>query len=593
MARMRSVGMLSGLALIGLVLLGHYHFDLSGATVPEATLNFLLELAQDSEFAWDNIPTTKDLKWRTCYDSVFQCARLEVPLNYSDPEGRKASIALIRKPAGVPTESGFYRGPVLFNPGGPGGSGVDMVKRRGEMFSKILGPQFDIVGFDPRGVSRSTPAVSFFHTKAEKAIWFQEGFRGGLANNTDEGVARTWARSFIVGQLAAETDDGYLRHINTENTARDMLRIVEAHGRTKIQYWGFSYGSVLGATFASLFPDRIERLIIDGVVDSENYYAALWSNDLLDTDKAMDSFYTGCADAGSEGCAFWAPTASDIKANLTKIINTVRASPVPMRTKAGYGLLDYAMLRFALFTGLYSPYEAFPVLAEGFAELAAGNGTKLFDRMNVEAFQCDCNNKLPDLNLLPDALYAVQCNDGDDVPDDLASAEKYFKMMMELSSWSELWASVGLGCVNWPKFPKDHFQGPFNASTSHPILLIGNTADPVTPLWAAKKMSKGFRDSVVLTQDSVGHASVSAPSVCTQKYVRDYFVDGTLPGPGTVCHPVTDPFSTKADKALLSMMTAEEQEIYAAVSALSRDPGIIASINVKSSKVETKGCIGM
>ncbi|KAF5311061.1 hypothetical protein D9619_008145 [Psilocybe cf. subviscida] len=581
MGRIRGAVMLSGLTLVGLVLLGHYHLDFSGATIQEAAFNLLSGVAKDSGFSWDDIPTTKELKWRACYDSGLQCARLEVPLNYSDPDGRKASIALVRKPADVPTESGFYRGPVLFNPGGPGGSGVDMVKGRAEQFSKILGPQFDIVGFDPRGIARSTPAASFFDTKAKRAVWSNaQGV--GLANNSDEGVARTWARAFVVNTLAAETDDGYLRHINTENTARDMLSIVEAHGRAKIQYWGFSYGSVLGATFASLFPDKIERLIIDGV--------SLWSNNLLDTDKAMDSFYTGCAAAGPEGCAFWAPTASDIEANLTKIIHAVRSNPVPMRTKAGYGLLDYAMLRSALFTGLYSPYTSFPILAEGFAELAAGNGTKIFDRMNPEAFKCQCDTKLPDVESVPDAQSAVLCNDGDDVPDDLASAEKYFKMMMEASSWSELWTSIRLGCVNWPKFPKNHFQGPFNASTSHPILLIGNTADPVTPLWAAKKMSKGFEDSVVLTQDSAGHCSLSAPSVCTQKYVRDYFVDGTLPEPGTICHPVSGPFSTKSGHALVSMMTVEEQEMYAAVLALSHDSGIVAPINIKRPNPKATGC---
>ncbi|KAF5311062.1 hypothetical protein D9619_008144 [Psilocybe cf. subviscida] len=592
MGRIRSAIALAGLMVVGLILLGHYHLDFSKATVQEATFNLLSGIAKDSEFSWDNIPTTKELKWRGCYHSGLQCARLEVPLNYSDPEGRKASIALIRKPADVPPESGFYRGPVLFNPGGPGASGVEFIKSTADEFSKILGPQFDIVGFDPRGILHSTPTALFFKTKAERAMW-SKGEVFIIANNTDEGVARTWARSFVVNQLAAETDDGYLRHINTENTARDMLRIVEAHGRTKIQYWGFSYGSVLGATFASLFPDRVERLIIDGVVDSENYYATLWSNNLLDADKAMDSFYTGCAVAGPEGCALWAPTPSDIKVNITRIINSVRLKPVPIRTKAGYGLLDYTMLRVALFSGLYGPYESFPYLAQGFAELAAGNGTKLFNRMHPEAFQCDCDGKVPDVKVSLDSYAAVLCNDGDDIPNDLESAEKYFEMMMEISNWSEVWASIRLNCVNWPKFPKDHFQGPFKASTSHPILVIGNTADPVTPLWAAKKMSKGFKDSVVLTQDSVGHASVSAPSVCTQKYVRDYFVDGTLPEPGTVCHPVTGPFSTKADEALLSMMTVEEQEIYAAVSALSRNSGIVAPIDVLKSKLETRGCAGV
>lgn len=183
-----------------------------------------------------------------------------MPLNYSDPDGREAAIALIRKPSVFKEGSAFYRGPVLINPGGPGGSGVDMVMRSGNTLSTILGPQFDIVGFDPRGkqpiitqtmvlyvldnspgsgISRSIPRVSFFKTDVERALWGQlQG--NNLLNASESGIGRVWARSHVVGQLAAETDDGYLRHINTENTAHDMLRIVEAHGRDKLQYWGFS-----------------------------------------------------------------------------------------------------------------------------------------------------------------------------------------------------------------------------------------------------------------------------------------------------------------------------------------------------------------
>ena len=174
-------------------------------------------------------------------------------MNYSEPGGEQYNLALIRKPAVVPPESGFYRGPVLFNPGGPGGSGVDLISgARGEMFSAILGPQFDILSFDPRGmslnahhiapvlilflgISRSTPRATFFESDVAREIWTREG---SSANMSD--VPRIWARARVEAQLAGETDTGYLKHINTDNTARDMLRIVEAHGQSKIQYWGFS-----------------------------------------------------------------------------------------------------------------------------------------------------------------------------------------------------------------------------------------------------------------------------------------------------------------------------------------------------------------
>ncbi|KAF8960263.1 TAP-like protein-domain-containing protein, partial [Flammula alnicola] len=525
------------------------------------------------------IVARKELRWHKCYEER-QCARLLVPLNHSEPGGQQASIALIRKPALVPRNSEFYRGPVLFNPGGPGESGVDIVRVSGDLFGTILGPQFDIVGFDPRGIGRSQPHVSFFKTDVERHIW---DMNLKVVNRSAEGIARGWARAHVLGQLAAETDDGYLRHINTDQTARDMLKIVEAHGRSKIQYWGFSYGSVLGATFAAMFPDKIERMVIDGVEDSENYYATLWSNNLLDTDKVMDSFYIGCAEAGPDSCAFWAPTANDIRQKLTTLYDSLRSRPLPVRTKSGYGLLDYSMLRTAIFESLYWPYASFPIIAQGLADLAAGQGQLLFDRMNPPQFKCSCDSSERAFATIPDATPAILCNDGDDIPGDLESTQKYFDMMTKASNWGDIWSNIRIGCVGWPKFPKDHFQGPFEANTSHPILLIGNTADPVTPLWAAKKMSRGFTGSVVLTQDSAGHCSISAPSVCTQKYVREYFIDGTLPQPGTICQPVGQPFPVSGlnpeeahNQAVFTLnMTPDEKEIYAAILELSKTPGII------------------
>jgi pimeloyl-ACP methyl ester carboxylesterase len=154
----------------------------------------------------------------------------------------------------VPVDSPLYRGPVLFNPGGPGGSGVTFVALAGPALSQIIGPEFDVVGFDPRGksssaakqhaddyfqgVAHSTPRVSLFATDVERLLW--QSTQVGDLNATADAVARTWARAQISGRLAAERAADILPHINTDNTARDMLRIVEAHGQKKLQYWGFS-----------------------------------------------------------------------------------------------------------------------------------------------------------------------------------------------------------------------------------------------------------------------------------------------------------------------------------------------------------------
>ncbi|KAG2014274.1 hypothetical protein CC2G_011107 [Coprinopsis cinerea AmutBmut pab1-1] len=509
--------------------------------------------SSSSTFSWNSIIPSKDLLWHDCYPGL-QCARLEVPLDYSDPEGAQAAIAIARRRAWLPPTSRFYRGPILLNPGGPGGSGVDFLRILGQALSIVIGPQFDIVAFDPRGVARSTPRASFFSTDAERAFFTDSRLgHAAIKNDTIEGIARTWAAGHVIGKLAAaHNEDDYLQHINTPNTARDMLRIAEKYGREKLQYWGFSYGSVLGATFATMFPDKIERMIIDGVMDAEDYYATGWKTNLEDASKVMEHFYTSCAAAGPDRCAFHAPDPSDIKRNLTRLADELRRRPLPVYTeKEGsrtyYGILDYAKFRAIVFSILYSPYGGFSALAEVLAKLAQGDPEPFFTLLAAPPFQCSCDpSEELEFASVRDSLVAILCTDGEKVPEGLEESQAYFEELSEKSEWADVWAWARLSCLGWPKkSPAASFKGPFVANTSHPILVIGNTADPVTPLSSAKKMSKGFNNSVVLTQDSPGHCSFSAPSFCTSGAIRRYFITGKLPEPGTVCKPNGTPFPSR------------------------------------------------
>ncbi|KAJ7770360.1 hypothetical protein B0H14DRAFT_2402404 [Mycena olivaceomarginata] len=200
-----------------------------------------------------------------------------------------------------------------------------------------------------KGIGRSTPRVSFFATRAERAISL-DNFQKTSMNSSAYALPHAYARGLVEGQLAGERDDGSLRFINTDHTARDMLRIVQAHGLEKIQYWRFfTYGSVLGATFASMFPDNVGRLVIDGVVDSENYFASSeWSNNLIHTDKVWMAFVNGCVAAGPNGCAFFASAAAEILASLDKLYASLRARPIPVRTNTSFGIVDYSTLRFTI-----------------------------------------------------------------------------------------------------------------------------------------------------------------------------------------------------------------------------------------------------
>ncbi|KAJ3506934.1 hypothetical protein NLJ89_g6589 [Agrocybe chaxingu] len=486
-------------------------------------------------FDWDSIAPSTTLNWITCYSEATQCTRLSVPVNYSDPSAGDATIALVRIPsplglAGSPS----YRGPVLINPGGPGGSGVEYVLSPiGSDIASVIGEEFDLVGFDPRGVANSTPRIlSIFNNDVER-VEFGLGYDDwNMEVSSLPTLPGRWARMQVFGRLAQGRDNGFLSHVTTDNVARDMMSIVSAHGREKLQYWGFSYGTVLGATFATLFPDNIERAILDGVLDLDGYYATEWINNIVDADKALQTFFAGCAAAGPDSCAFHSPQPSAIKQRLDALYKRVLRQPAPAYSPSfpQYGVLDYALLKSTIFIALYAPYQTFPTLAQALKLLEDGDASLLYQLAIPRGGETPA---------------AVECADGKPVSDSPATLAEYAKQASLKSSFGSQAASVRLLCSGWKIHPNS-FKGPITANTSHPLLIIGNTADPITPLAAAKQAVKAFPGSVLLTQDTPGHTSVAAPSECTYRHVRNYFLNGTLPIAGTICNVTTPLFPPRS-----------------------------------------------
>ena len=202
------------------------------------------------------------------------------------------------------------------------------------------------------------------------------------------------------------------------------------------------------------------------MVDSENYFAgkfnvgcplefhvfypsyiALLSNSLLDTDKTMESFYTGCADAGPDRCAFWAPSPEDIHQNLTNLYDSISVQPIPVKTGNTYGYVDYQMLHGFVFHCLYSPFATYRRLAQGLADLAAGDGTIVLEATTPPPFEC---SRVPPKGLEPNSIeasMAITCNDGANIPADLHSAQKHFEMMSNASEFGNIWALARVQCV--------------------------------------------------------------------------------------------------------------------------------------------------
>ncbi|THV00205.1 alpha/beta-hydrolase [Dendrothele bispora CBS 962.96] len=487
-------------------------------------------IAQES-FDWSTIEPSTNLSWVDCY-SQFQCARYQVPLNYSEPDGGTAAIAVIKLNATV--EASQYGGPIFLNPGGPGVSGISFALGVAPFLQPVFGNQFDIIGFDPRGVNNSTPKTSIFRTEEESSAWFAQDVTD--LNSTKEALPEAWARYQVFGQLAQNrNDDNSLNFVSTDNVARDMLSMVEAFGEEKLQFYGASYGTALGALFSTMFPDRVGRVVLDGCLDMDGYF----NNDMKfmveDIDKAMQTFFDTCHSAGPQACAFYDSSPSQIEANLEAIYDSVRKQPIPYVSGDTFSIITYDVLRETILLVLRMQ-ELFPGLAAGLKGLSTGNGTSIFQLIN------ELLAPPSEAGPTAESLIAIECSDTN------PSERDVLQLQSDMASINSTFAGTeGLQimtyCSGWKIRPEGRFNGPVGGNTSFPLLIMSSTIDPATPLSGAKKTSSAFPGSALLQQDSVGHTALfAAGSNCTFQHLAAYFANGTLPEEGTICPANIPPF---------------------------------------------------
>lgn len=204
--------------------------------------------------------------------------------------------------------------------------------------------------------------------------------------------------------------------------------------------------------------------MIDGVADSENYYAGLslshsaflfdtesisgeWSNNLRDTEKVWSAFLTDCVAAGPAKCPFFASTAAEIQANVDHLYASLRTRPIPVRTATSYGVVDYDTMRNVIFQTLYTPYAKFPALAQALAELSAGNATGLYEMSKTPQFKCNCDPYESQFENVNDGGIAVRCNDGKRISPDYEDVLKHYQNLLEHSSWADVWMETRVGCM--------------------------------------------------------------------------------------------------------------------------------------------------
>ncbi|POS68759.1 hypothetical protein DHEL01_v212847 [Diaporthe helianthi] len=558
-----------------------------------------------ADFDWTAIEPSEQLKYHPCYDG-YQCARLSVPLDWQDANNtKKVAIAIATLPATVPKDDPSFGGTIFLNPGGPGSSGVSIVRALGHRLRAMTEGKkhYELLGFDPRGIAHTTPRADCFgqsHIFARDSLILESRGIGAL-DSGDHALRRTLALDSAFGSLCETKDaeDDILAYVSTASVARDIIEITdradelrraertmspptgqrplgEAEGDShdepaRVLYWGFSYGTILGNTLASMFPGRMGRVVLDGVDDVFDYILGDWLTNLRDTEKIVDYFYDTCFD-GADDCPLWEKgdeSAEDIRGRIDRLISDADDHPISFVQNDGSSnlrVITGADIRQVFVRPLYKPLpDGFEFLATVLAEALKGNFSLIAQNIALPVLQDACSIENSTNPGPGDAQAAILCGDADyadpDGPHHSGKKQglEYWKHHVETvknqsSTFASFWSAIPLSCSGWRIRPKWRFAGPWGTPPADPELKDGLPAapilfttarlDPVTPLHVAYKMSNDHAGSAVLIHETVGHcAAVTGWSECFNQHIRAYFDDGIVPANGTVCATTCKPFS--------------------------------------------------
>ncbi|MGF1662136.1 MAG: alpha/beta fold hydrolase [Kineosporiaceae bacterium] len=506
-------------------------------------------------------------------DPALQCATLEVPVDHGQPDGATLPVAVLKVPARDP---GQRLGSLVVNPGGPGGSGVDFaVGAASGGFSEAVLDRYDIVGFDPRGVDRS---AGVFCDPATVAAPQSSEPPTGEVQEAFVVAAQDTAR-----RCSAQTPADALASITSENVARDMDLLRAALGEGKLDYFGASYGSFLGATYATLFPERVGTYVLDASWDPQ-----LWANRPLFNDAAqvdgaeetLEAYFDRCREAGVDACPLGS---GDPGAGFDATVAALDAAPVEVTLPTSGLTVPIDGVTLTLITRTFMPQPTeWPLLTTILTGAEQGDFT---------AFAAFLDSLVGDPSAEPapesGALNATSCNDRDYPRGETAGFDIFNQVLPFVAP---RFASSGynglLPCAFWPvTAAPERFAGPWAYSGDAPILVVGGTIDSQTPYSGAVALTEQLDDrgeARLLTLEGVGHVSYQPTNgTCVVDAVDAYLVAGTLPAEGTVCEqpPVeVAAIPVEASSAPRTMAAEAETTLEEPLSAVEVDPALAARI---------------
>ncbi|MFF9123700.1 alpha/beta hydrolase [Streptomyces sp. NPDC014889] len=458
--------------------------------------------------------TSQRLDWGRCKATAgspapgdaWRCATLKAPLDWSRPDGETIGLALVRAKA-----TRERTGSLLFNFGGPGGSGVAALPSYASEVT-VLRQRYDLVSWDPRGVGGS----SGVRCRSDRRIEAAEAIDVTPDTAAEEQAYLKDAADF--GQGCLKAAGKLLAHVSTTDTARDMDLIRQVLGDTRMHYFGMSYGTELGGVYAHLFPQRVGRLVLDAVVDPTADSVGHALNQTRGFQRALDAYLKSTGQEPQRGSR-----------KIADLVRRLDAEPLP--TSSGRKLTQtLAVTGIAL--PLYSK-SGWPALTNALAAAERGDGSGLLSF-------ADAYNERDGSGRYGTATHAqrvISCLDAKQRP----TVEQVRKLLPEFERISPVfgafmaWDTAGW-CHDWP-VPGQYDTPRVSAPGAAPILLIGNTGDPATPYEGARRMADalGKGVGVELTWKGEGHGAYGNGSDCVDSTVNAYLLYGTVPKDGKVC----------------------------------------------------------
>ncbi|PWN21635.1 hypothetical protein BCV69DRAFT_312128 [Microstroma glucosiphilum] len=525
-------------------------------------------LPADEDVDWAKVPLGK-LTAIKCWDDEFvdapgtHCYRMQAPLNHlNKSDTRRASLAVVKYEAGGgKTPRSKVLGSVFFNPGGPGGSGVDWLRsfsnRAGgplvsgaQWLDVLLESKYDILAHDPRGVKTTWPRADCWQDETLKLVDDSLHLGVDLYQASSASLPRDVAHNRLLANLCKDRIGDELQYVGTAATVRDLRMLYKAVGDKALNFIGVSYGTALGSYYAAMFPKEVGRFWLDAVVDAE-YQQGLWFDNLIDFEAVLSHFWSTCAQAGPELCALSEALttesdratkdkgASVISKKFYEAMESIRVQPVVVMDVDFPQLLTYLFLKGEIFSTMYAP-STWPRLAQQLAPgIKDGNWTAFVAANGLgvqvaEAVDPPRRKRRPSSNYTSPMAQTVIMGSDALANEQHWEAKEYRTRLHDLQKISpfgaEIWTGNGAKAATWPIDASEQFDGFFNTTPATPILFGSNDFDPVTPLASARKMAASFKGSALLrVSGGLGHSTISLPSKCASKTVADYFVRGALP----------------------------------------------------------------